>query len=195
MRTLFNLLAGAVNFYSLIIFLRIILTWFSGVSRSGPALFLARITDPYLNWFRRFPFLRIGFLDLSPVAGMAVLSLVGRVFLTFAAYGSVRAGIILVMLVQALWSILSFVLGFIIIVLGLRLFAYLTSQDIFRPFWRIVDTISQPILYRINRILFGRRIVKYLTGILVSLAVLVLLFAGGKLLSAWAVKLLLALPF
>jgi YggT family protein len=195
MRTLFTLLAGAVNFYSLIIFLRILLTWFSGVNYSGPAAFLARITDPYLDWFRRFSFLRIGFLDLSPVAGMGVLSLIGRVFAIFAAYGTIRVGIILIILVQALWSILSFTLGFIIIVLALRLFAYLSSRDIYRPFWRIVDTISQPILYRINRILFGRRIVKYLTGMLAALVILGLLFAGGSILVNWAAALLQGLPF
>jgi YggT family protein len=195
MRTLFSFLAGAASLYSLVIFVRIALTWFSGVSYSGPAVFLARITDPYLNWFRRFSFLRIGFLDLSPVAGMGVLSLVSRVFAIFAAYGTIRVGIILIILVQALWSILSFILGFVIIILGLRLFAYLASQDIYHPFWRIVDTISQRVLYRINRIIFGKRIVKYLPGILIPLAVLVLLFAGGRILTQRAVKLLGGLPF
>ncbi|MDR2257638.1 MAG: YggT family protein, partial [Treponema sp.] len=71
MRIIMNLLAGLTGLYTLLIFIRIMLTWFGNVRFGRPAEILGRITDPYLDWWRRFP-LRAGFLDLSPILGLAV---------------------------------------------------------------------------------------------------------------------------
>jgi hypothetical protein len=76
---------------------------------------LCRITDPYLDWFRRFSSLRIGALDLSPLAAMAVLSVLNSVFLTLGRYGVITLGLILALILQALWSAASFILSFFII--------------------------------------------------------------------------------
>jgi YggT family protein len=155
----------------LIIFIRILLTWFSGSGYSRPIEILGRVTDPYLNWFRRFP-LQIGNLDLSPIAALAVLSLINRIFSTMAYYGRISLGIVLAMTLQAVWSATSFLLGFFIILLILRLIAYLTNRNIYSTFWRIIDTISQPLLFRINRIFFGKKIVHYRTGLLIAIGAL-----------------------
>ncbi|MDR1566412.1 MAG: YggT family protein [Treponema sp.] len=167
-----SILGTFTSIYMLILLVRILLTWFSGVSYSRPVEVLSRITDPYLDWFRRFPVLRIGRLDLSPVAALAVLSVANRTFAILARYGTISLGIILAMFLQALWSAVSFILGFSILILILRLIAYLTSRNTYSPFWRIIDTISQPLLFRINRILFGDRIVHYRTGLIAALLVL-----------------------
>jgi YggT family protein len=189
-----NVLASVTGVYMFLIFMRILFTWFSGVSYGRPVEILNRITDPYLNWFRRFSFLRAGFLDLSPIAAMMVLSVVNNVFITLGRYGRITLGIILAMCLSALWSALSFILGFFIILLGLRLFAFLTHQNIYGPFWRIIDTISQPVLYRINRIIFRRRLVNYLTGMISSLAFLLILALLMRLAVAWVTVLLTRLP-
>jgi YggT family protein len=189
-----NILASVTGIYMFLIFIRLILTWFSGVSYGKPIEILTSLTDPYLNWFRRFPFLRAGFIDLSPIAAMMVLSMVNNVFLTLGRYGGISLGIILAIFLSALWSALSFILGFFIIVLGLRLFAFLTNRNIYGPFWKIVDAISQPVLYRINRIIFRRRLVKYLTGLVISLAALLVLMLVMRFVILRATLLLIRLP-
>ncbi|MDR3342451.1 MAG: YggT family protein [Treponema sp.] len=190
-----NILSALTGIYMLLIFIRIMLTWFSGANYGRPMEILTGITDPYLDWFRRFPALRAGFLDLSPIVAMAVLSLVNQIFSTLAQYGAISLGIILAMVLSALWSAISFILGFFLIILGLRLIAYLTNQDVYNSvFWKIVDTISQPVLYRIKRILFRRRLVNYLTGIITSMvAVLVLMMVLGTIVKL-AIAFLAALP-
>jgi YggT family protein len=126
---------------------------------------------------------------------MAALSLVNQVFATLARYGYIRLGIILAMLVSALWSAASFLLGFFTVVLILRLVAYLARQDIYyNPFWKIVDTISQPVLYRIKRILFGPRIVNYRNGLIVSILALGGITAGFHILIGFAVSFLERFP-
>ena len=178
---LMGMLSSLVNIYMLIISIRIILTWVSWMGNGRFQEILGRITDPYLNWFRRFTFLRIGFLDLSPIAALGVLSLFGRVFSILAFYGTITIGIILSIILQVLWGAVSFFLGFLIIILILRLVAHISGQDLNRSFWRIITAISQPVLYRINRILFKNRIVNFRTGLIISIVILGLLYLALRI--------------
>ena len=169
-------LSFVVNIYMMVIIFRIILTWFPGNQDSKVYELLSKVTDPYLNWFRRFPALRVGFLDLSPIAAMAVLSLVNRLLTTLALYGTISIGIILTILLQAFWAALSFILGFFIIVLVIRLIAHFLDSGTSGTLMRIVDAISQPLLFRISRVVFQNRPVNFTTGLIVSIAGLGLTF-------------------
>ena len=195
MAQLMRVLSFFVSVYMLIVVIRIVLTWFSGIGHSGFQSAVARITDPYLNWFRRFPFLRMGFLDLSPIAALGVLSLVNRVFGALARYGRITIGIILAMAVQVLWGALSFFLGFLIIVLVLRLAAFLAKADNSGPFWSVVDNLSQPVLFRINSILFKDRIVNLLHALIISIVCLGLIHLVLRILVSLLSGLLARLPF
>jgi YggT family protein len=75
-----NSLANFLNIYLLLIFVRILLTWFPTVSWMNQiASFLIPITDPYLNIFRSF-IPPIGGLDLSPILAILVLQVVAQLF-------------------------------------------------------------------------------------------------------------------
>ena len=178
----------------MIIFVRIILTWFSWERNSGLSGFLSGITDPYLNWFRRFKFLRAGFIDFSPIAALGILSLVNRVFSILASYGTITLGTILALLVQLIWGVVSFVLGFLFIIMMLCLVAHLTSQNKASSFWRIIDSIAQPVLYRVNRLLFKDRIVSFRTGLFVTIGGLGTVYMLLKLLVVVVSGMLANLP-
>jgi YggT family protein len=155
---------------------------------------LSRITDPYLAWWSRFPILRTGFIDLSPIAAMAALSLAQNVFNIIARSGFISLGLVLAIAVSALWSAASFILGFFAVILGLRFIAYLTNQNIYGPFWRIIDNISQPVLYRITRFFFRSRIINYRSGLILSIVILLALMAAGNLAINFVTPLLVRLP-
>jgi YggT family protein len=159
-----------ISIYMMIIFARVILTWFSWLRDSQLREILARITDPYINLFRRFTFLRIGYVDLTPMAAIVTLSFVSRFLTMLAFHGRITIGITLALVLQALWGLVSVILGFLIIVLVLRLVAHLMRFSIYSPFWRIVDTISQPVIYRINSAIFKDRIARFTTSAIVSIA-------------------------
>jgi YggT family protein len=189
-----NILAGVTGVYMLLIFIRIMLTWFSGANYGQPMEILSRITDPYLDWFRRFSLLRTGLFDLSPIAAMAVLSVVHNACSVMAHYGTVTIGLILGMLVSSLWSAVSFILGFFIVALVLRFIAYLVNRKGYGRFWQAVDAVSKPVLYRINRLLFQRRLVNYRTGILASIGVLLVTMIIGGFLVNVVVSIFYKLP-
>jgi len=193
-RSVMGLLTMLVSVYSLLIIIRIILTWFSNAPYGRPMQILAAITDPYLDWWRQRLNLRAGALDLSPIVAMAALSIVQTICSTMADQGRISLGIILAVCLSALWSAVSFILGFCVIVLVLRFIAYMCSSDMYSVFWRIIDSISQPLQYRINRIIFGRRLVRFTTGLLVSIGALAAVWLGGGLIIGLLFKLLLRLP-
>jgi YggT family protein len=173
-----SVISGILGVYMFLLCVRIILTWFPGLEHSGPMYFLRTVCDPYLNWFRRFRIFRAGPLDFSPIIAIAVLSLVRGIFTDIGFFGNFSPGRLLAMVIGAFWSVLSWILGFFIIILILRLIAYVGNCNIYSPFWRFVDFIAQPVMYRICRIFFPARILNYLTRIIFSLVILVIIFAG-----------------
>lgn len=172
MATLMRLLGAFTTIYMILIFLRIMLTWFDAGRMGTSFSVLSRITDPYLDWFRRFPALRTASMDFSPVAALAVLSIVNNVFLTIGMYGRITVGILLSMVLSSLWSAAAFVLTFFIIVLALRWLSYTLGRNSVLPLWRAVDALSKPLLYRINRFIYRDRLVDYRTALVTAAAVL-----------------------
>jgi len=194
MQIIFGILTALLGLYSLLIVIRIILTWFSGGDFGRPMEILAGITDPYLDWWRRRLNLRAGYLDLSPIVAMAALSVAQTICSLIAQTGRFTLGLLLAVCLSALWSAVSFLLGFCLIVLILRLIAYLINADMYGIFWRIIDSISRPLLYRVSRIIFGNRIVRFSTSIIITILVLTALWIGGKIAIQFASFFLFRLP-
>ncbi|MFH1375297.1 MAG: YggT family protein [Patescibacteria group bacterium] len=73
------ILANTVDIFfrmlSLLIIVRILMSWVAPQSRGKTAYFILSTTEPILAWFRKLP-LRIGMMDLSPLAALLALSFV-----------------------------------------------------------------------------------------------------------------------
>ena len=180
MQVIFGFLSSVLGIYSLLLVARIILTWFGNNPHSGIVQFLSRITDPYLNWWRQRFNLRVGFMDLTPLAAMAALHVVQSIFSTIAAQGTISLGIVLAIVISAVWSMVAFLLLFCAIVLGLRLVGYLMNKDMYGRFWQIVDSISRPLMFRITNIVFKGRTVNFVTGIVTSIILILALWLVGR---------------
>lgn len=73
-----NSVANFINIYLLLIFVRILLTWFPTANWANQVTsFLSPITDPYLNVFRSF-IPPLGGLDISPILAILVLQVVAQ---------------------------------------------------------------------------------------------------------------------
>ena len=72
---LFAVLAQTLSIYSLVLLVRVLLSWFPNLDWSNPVLStVSSITDPYLNAFR-WLIPPIGGLDLSALIAFLALSL------------------------------------------------------------------------------------------------------------------------
>jgi YggT family protein len=185
------MLAGIVSIYQILIFARILLTWFPGFNFGRFYFFLCGVCDPYLNWFRRFRFTRRGIFDFSAIIAIAFLSLVHRVLKDWV---SLSVGNVLAMILTSLWTIFSWFIGFFIIVLLIRLVGYLSNANIYAPFWHFVDLVAQPVMYRICRIFFPSRFLHYMARLLISIFVLLVLLVTIRALTELGTVFLASLP-
>ena len=68
-------LANFINIYLLLIFVRILLSWFQTAEWAQKVMSLVSpVTDPYLNIFRSF-IPPLGGIDLSPILAIIVLNI------------------------------------------------------------------------------------------------------------------------
>jgi len=73
--TFLQVLRQTLEIYSLILIIRVLLSWFPNLDWSNPVLSsISSITDPYLNAFRGI-IPPIGGLDISPILAFVVLNL------------------------------------------------------------------------------------------------------------------------
>ncbi|AEF95126.1 protein of unknown function YGGT [Desulfotomaculum nigrificans CO-1-SRB] len=66
--------------YEMMLFVRILLSWFRPNPYNPVVKFLYETTDPYLNIFRRL-IPPIGMVDISPIAALYVLHLIRQLIL------------------------------------------------------------------------------------------------------------------
>jgi len=188
-------LSAIVSIYMMCCALRILLTWVPGVDMGRAGDILGKAVDPYLGWFRRFPALRAGKFDFSPIAAVAMLAVLNNILTTLAFTGSVTVGLVLGMLFGGAWAAVAFVLSFFAICALLRIIAYAARWNSIHPLWMTVDDMLNPVLYRINRVFYRNRIVNYLQGLVTGFAVLILLRVGGGVLAGIVIRLLSRMPF
>ena len=182
MRTILSILAAAAGVYSLLIFIRILFSWFGDFVSGKPVAIIKKITDPYLDWWRKNLNLRIGFLDFSAIAAIVALSFLQNVLYTLSYSERMSIGFILAQIIVSIWTIISFIIGFFMIIIFLRGVAYITNRNTYSPFWGAVDTIYQPLMYRMNRIIFGNRIGSFVKGMIISFIILAVILFGGRIL-------------
>ncbi len=73
---LINTLATFLQIYSVLLFIRILLSWFPNVNWYDPPFsILSQLTDPYLNIFRSF-IPPLGGIDFSPMLAIILLQVV-----------------------------------------------------------------------------------------------------------------------
>ena len=192
---IFSLLAAALSLYAMMCFVRIILTWIPSLNYSKFGHFMAAACDPYMNYFRRFRFLRFGNIDFSPILSLGLLVAVSNIFSNIALTGRLGVGYILASIVSVFWSLISSVIGFLIILLIIRLVALFLSKS-GNSLWYSLDSTLNPVVYKLAGIFRGRNtfMTQKTAYIITIVALFVIRFLGGILFSI-LVGMLTRIPF
>lgn len=181
MSVIFSILGSIIGFYSLILLVRIVLSWFSGMVQGKFIDFLCLITDPYLDWWRRNLNVTVGILDFSALAGFAALSVAQSILINLSRFEKISLGNIIAVVLLSAWNVVSFIIGFYIIVFILCIFAYFSRRNTYGSFWGTINNICQPVVYRINKIFFSKDINNYSKGLIVSCIVFIVIWIAGKI--------------
>lgn len=195
MEVVLRVISSILSVYMLLLFIRILLTWFSGAALGRPLDLLKRVTDPYLDIFRRIRFLRTERIDFSAIAAVISLVIVLNIINTLRLYGEISFGIILALIISALWSAVFFILCFFGILMAARLVSTLLHAASFSPFWQTIDLIVNPALAFIQRVIFRGRQLSYKAGLGAGVAVVGVTAIAGRLLINVLIGALRRLPF
>lgn len=190
-----RILGGILSLYMILIFVRVLLTWFSGVYYGRPYEIIRSLTDPYLNYFRRFRFLQMGSVDFSPIAGLLVLVVAMNILNRLAIYGSISVGLVLAIILNSLWSAVSFLITLFIVLIVIRFVAGLINANTVNPFIRTVDMIITPVLNWVHNTFFKRRFLTLQTGLAITGALLLVVSIAGNFLVFHLARLFQSLPF
>jgi len=100
-------IAQILAVYNLLIWIRILMSWFapvSHISKSSFFIILKKIVDPYLNLFRNVNLLKTNNIDFTPLLAFALLSVIQSILNLFGATGELSLYVILALIINTLWS-------------------------------------------------------------------------------------------
>jgi YggT family protein len=70
-----SIVDGVLFMYTILIIARVVVSWVNADPYNPIVRFITSMTDPVMLWLRRkFPFLTIGMLDLSPIVLLLLIS-------------------------------------------------------------------------------------------------------------------------
>ncbi len=196
MQFIARVIGAVLSAYMVILMIRIMLTWFRTAQSSRLYRYLSIITNPYLNWFRRFSTLRFGMIDFSPIIAFVLLGFLIKICENIARYGEITVGIIIALIISGIWSIISFMMVLLIILTIVRIL----SSTIFRGGYLsqmapAIDSIIEPITSWVRRTIFRNKFTPYTTQLWAATALLVILNIAGRFLFAYLTRLAAELPF
>ncbi|MCR4821824.1 MAG: YggT family protein [Treponema sp.] len=179
MNGIFSVLASVASIYTILCFIRVMLSWFPGAEYSKFGQVLSQMCDPYLNVFRRLRFLRFSSFDFTPAIALCVLMALQTFFSSLATGAGFRLSTILAMIVMLVGNIFTSLLGFVALIILVRLIAYLIVGDGKSSYsiWTVVDRSLSPLIFRIASIFFRNQTISYVKAMVTSLIILLLFSA------------------
>lgn len=195
-QTILSLLSAVVTIYTILCFANIIMSWIPGLKFTAFGRFITAITDPYMNFFSKWGFLRLGNIDFSPIISIGVLSLLSSILAGIQGTGRIYLGGILATIIYMLWNIVSSLLGIFFLLILIRWIVLLIhkGQTSFNSGWNQVDMILNKFSYKVAS-RFTRNSINYQKSLLISWIVFLATIVLGRILITILVNLCYQLPF
>ena len=173
-RSLLLTVRQLINVYLFLCFIKILLSWVPSAAYSSFGRMLSSICDPYLNWFRRFRFTRIGMVDFSPVLSLGILSIAAQLITSLLTTGTISLWGLCVSIIELVWSFIGFMLNLLIIFLIIRLGYDLFGSSSSSPFWYNLDRFLRPVIAKVTGF-FPQKPLQYRTRLILTILIIILL--------------------
>ncbi|MCR5218573.1 YggT family protein [Treponema sp.] len=185
--SIFNFLAAAVNLYTILCLIHILLTWIPGMAYNRIVYYLSKICSPYLNFFKRFRIFIIAGFDFTPALGLCILGALSSVLSGISQMKFFSIGFLLALFISTLWAVISSILIFLIIMLVIRLIIVFVKGESVRsdsPVLNQLDFQISKLIYIFSRPFSFGKTLRYRTALITAIAVLIFLnIAGGIIFS------------
>lgn len=190
-------LAQILSFYNLLIWIRILLSWFgsmSHINQSAILIYLKKIVDPYLNLFRNVKILKTQNIDFTPLLAFALLSIIQSILTLFGTTGEISLYIIVALILNTLWSYLlsPFFFIFTAIIIIRLVLCYKRSPNTIN-FIRSLERIIGGYLNWVQKVFFFGKIISDRILLIVSTAVTILFYLLTRTIITYIITYLLSL--
>lgn len=179
-----SFLAAIISLYSLLIWVRIVLTWIRLPGQGGEnslTHYLGKVVDPYLNWFKGISSLKRSNIDLTPLIALAVLSVVQSILRLFGSYGKITVGMVFALMLNTLWSfLLSPILWFVMALLGVRLYFCYKKGPNTIAYIKMIDSLIGGVLNWVQRLLYKDKAINDRQLVLTSLIFFGVVYLGSS---------------
>ncbi|MCQ2580160.1 MAG: YggT family protein [Treponemataceae bacterium] len=190
-----SLISLLVSVYTLLLFVRVILTWVPSMEYSKFGRFLAEICDPFLNIFKKVRFLRAGNIDFTPMLAIGSLVIVSSVLQSIINSRRISVGVIIASVINLCWSVISTVFVVFIVVVLIRLIVNFLNKDTDSQIWVQLDKMISPVAYHLSNMIFPKKYIKYQTVLIVTLIALVVCYFLLEFILLFIAGFFASLPF
>lgn len=167
------MVSALLSVYMILVIIRIFLTWFRSRGQSKAVQILISLVDPYLAVFRKISWLQVGSMDFSPMVGVILLGLFVQITSNIAQTGSFTALMLLTYLLYSLWSLCSFILDMLIIMMLVRFISTFISKKSYQ-IWYTIDNILNRVMAKILGI-FTSKTVSFRKALIICAVLLIIL--------------------
>ena len=144
-----EVLAFVFSLYTMLIVVDIILKWiFSGPKGRGTRM-ISQLTDPFLNFFRKFRISRIGYIDLSPLLAVLTLSIINQILGRIRELGSITLWAVIAIIISSVWNVIMTLLLAVLVVAAVRYIFLMFTTNKMNSFINSCDVFFIPLSSRI----------------------------------------------
>lgn len=191
-----SVIAGALSLYTLLCFIYILLSWFPGARFTKVGKVISSLCEPYMNFFSKLGFLRIGNIDFSPIISLGLLSVLSSIVAGIQGTGRIYFGGIIATIIYMLWNILTSILSIFILLIFIRWIVLLIHKGYtsYESGWNQVDMMISKIAYKVAST-FTKKTVSYQTALLITWISFVVIIVAGRFVINVLVNLCYKIPF
>ncbi len=187
---LLEVLAFIFSLYTMLLVVNIIIKWLYPNSNGRGSRMIGQLTDPFLNFFRRFRISRIGYIDISPLLAVMTLSIINQILGRIRELGSITLGAIIAIIISSIWNVIMTLLLAVLVVAVVRYLFLMFTTNKMNSFANMCDAFFIPLSSRIASFFIKNASSSYQLNLIISIIVTAVLLTVGSFGITWLTNLL-----
>ena len=187
---LLEVLAFISSLYTMLIVVDIILKWIYSGPKGRGTMMISQLTDPFLNFFKRFRISRIGYIDISPLLAVLTLSIINQILGRIRELGSITFWAIIAIIISSIWNVIMTLLLAVLVVAVVRYLFLMFTTNKMNSFANACDAFFIPLSSRIASVFIKNASSSYQLNLIISIIVVAVLLTVGSFSITWLTNLL-----
>lgn len=190
---LLEIIAFIFSLYTMLIVVDIILKWiYTGPKGRGTKM-ISQLTDPFLNFIRRFRISRIGYIDISPLLAVMILSIINQILGRIRELGSITLWAVIAIILSSIWNVIMTLLLAVLVVAVIRYLFLMFTTNKMNSFANACDTFFIPLSSRIASVFIKNASSSYQLNLIISIITVAVLLTAGSFGMTWLTNLLMGM--